>query len=121
MGWKDNGAGAPGRAGPGSRCGLEDADVAIAFEVEEAGEGVGIGDAEVVAGEDAEAAPAVEEIAQVPFEAVDAARQDEADGDVGVVGLGEVLDEVGRSGSSSPPLTSRPFWSLVLGGSPPPR
>ena len=42
--------------GAGGVRGFEDAELPVAFEVEEAGEGVGLGDAEVVAGEEAEAA-----------------------------------------------------------------
>jgi hypothetical protein len=63
--------------------GLEDADLPLAFEVEEAGQRVGLGDAEVVAGEEAEAAASPQQVAEMRLEAVEAARHDEADGDVG--------------------------------------
>ena len=78
--------------------GLEDAELPVAFEVEEAGEGVGLGDAEVVAGEEAEAAASPQQVAEVGLDAVEAARHDEADGDVGCCGLGQLADQVGEEG-----------------------
>ena len=90
-----------GKAGPGGRVGeggLEDADVAVAFEVEELHEGVGVGEAEVVAGEEAEAASLAEEVAEVSFDAADAARHHEADDDVGSLRSAELLAQVGHEG-----------------------
>jgi hypothetical protein len=66
------GHGRGGKAGPGGRgCdgGLEDADVAVAVEVEELREGVGVGEAEVVAGDEPEAASFAEEVAEVLLDA----------------------------------------------------
>ena len=51
--------------GAGGVRGFEDAELPVAFEVEEADEGVGLGDAEVVAGEEAEAAVSGQEVAEV--------------------------------------------------------
>ena len=84
--------------GAGGVCGFEDAELPVAFEVEEAGEGVGLGDAEVVAGEEAEAALSGQEVAEVGAEPLEAARHDEADGDVGGRGFRELLAEVGEEG-----------------------
>jgi len=56
---------------------------AVALEVEEADEGFGLGDAEVIAGEEAEPACSGQEVAEVGFELREAAGHDEADGDVG--------------------------------------
>ena len=61
-------------------------------------EGVWLGDAEVVAGEEAEAALSGQEVAEVGAEPFDAARHDEADGDVGCRGFRELLAEVGEEG-----------------------
>jgi hypothetical protein len=74
--------------------GFEDADLAVAFEIEEADGGFGLGDAEVVAGEEAEPAVSGQEVAEVGFEALEAARHDEADGDVGIRGLGQLFVQV---------------------------
>ena len=84
--------------GRGRDPGLEDAQLAVAFEVEEAREGVGIGDAEVIAGEQAQAAFPREEVAEMLLQAGNAAGLDEADGDVSLVGGGELIDEVGKEG-----------------------
>ena len=72
---EDVGLGVEGERGRRSRVlgaggvrGLEDADLPVAFEVEEADEGVGLGDAEVVAGEEAEAAVSGQEVAEVGVE-----------------------------------------------------
>jgi hypothetical protein len=75
--------------------------VAVAGEVEQAGEGVGVGDAEVVAGEEAEAASAVEEVAEVLLHADDAAPHGEADGDVGSLRAGQLFAEVGQGGAGA--------------------
>jgi len=63
--------------------GFEDADLALAFEVEKAHERGGLGDAEVVAREEAEPAASSQQVAEIGLDAVEAARHDEADGDVG--------------------------------------
>ena len=90
--------GLPWVLGAGGVRGLEDADLPVAFEVEEADEGVGLGDAEVVAGEEAEAALSGQELAEVEFEPVEAARHDEADGDVGRRGVSQLPAQVGEEG-----------------------
>ena len=78
--------------------GLEDADLAVAFEVEEADEGFGLGDAQVVAGEEAEPAAPGEELAEVGLEAQEPARHDEANGDVSSCRLGQLSAQVGEEG-----------------------
>ena len=78
--------------------GDEDAGVESAFrsflEVEQSQEGVGFGDAEVVAREDADPASAVEEVFEVSLEKGDAAFEDEGGEEVGAFGLVEVALQV---------------------------
>jgi len=84
--------------GAGGVRGFEDADLAVAFEIEEADEGFGLGDAEVVAREEAEPAVSGQEVAEVGLEAMEAARHDEADGDVGGRRLGQLFAQVAVEG-----------------------
>ena len=68
--------------GAGGVRGFEDADLAVAFEIEEADEGFGLGDAEVGGSRGGGARGA------------GAAWHDEADGDVGICGLGQLFAQV---------------------------
>ncbi len=63
-------------------------------EIEEAEKGIRVGDAEVVAREDADPAPAVEEVFEVSLEKGDPAFEDEGREEVGPFGLVEVAFEV---------------------------
>jgi hypothetical protein len=78
--------------------GFEDADLAVAFEIEEADEGFGLGDADVVAREEAEPAVSGQEVPEVGLHSLEAARHDEADGDVGGRRLGQLFAQVAVEG-----------------------
>jgi hypothetical protein len=95
-----------GRAG-----GLEDADPAVAFDVEQPGEGFGLCDPETVARQEAEPAALPQELAEVRLEAIEAARHDEAHGDVGRRGSGQLLAKVAEEGIL--PAADRPERSRV--------
>ena len=88
----------PGVRGPGMGGGFEDADLPLAFEVEKAHERVGLGDAEVVAREEAEPAASSQQVAEIGLDAVEAARHDEADGDVGSGRQGQLSAQVREEG-----------------------
>ena len=85
--------------------GDEDADVesigSFLLEIEDAQERVGLGDSEVVAGEDADAAFApfaIEEISKVFLEELDAALENEGREDVGAARVVKVVEEVREQG-----------------------
>ena len=78
--------------------GLVDAQVDIPFEVEEVGEGIRLGDAEVVAGDHPQPAAAAKQVAEVFDDAAHAALQPEGDGEVGVPGPAEARPQVGQEG-----------------------
>ncbi len=88
---EDVGFGVEGDGTPASR--FEHPELAVALEVEQADKCVGVSDAEVVAGQQAQTAAALEEVAEVRLDAVDAAGHHEADGDIDLVGAGELLAE----------------------------
>jgi hypothetical protein len=67
-------------------------------EVEQACQRVGFGDAEVVAGEETEPAASSQQVAEMGLDAVEAARHDEADGDVGGGGLRQFSAQVRQEG-----------------------
>ena len=74
--------------------GVEDADLAVACAVEGAEEGFGLGNTEVVAREEAEPTVSGQEVAEVGLYSLEAAWHDEADGDVGGCGLGQLFAQV---------------------------
>jgi hypothetical protein len=78
--------------------GFEDADLAVAFEIEEADESLGLADPEVVAREEAEPAVSGQEVPEVGLYSLEAARHDEADGDVGGRGLSQLFAQVAVEG-----------------------
>jgi hypothetical protein len=78
--------------------GLEDANLSLAFEVEKAHERGGLADAEVVASEEAEPAASSQQVAEMGLDAVEAARHDEADGDVCSGRQGQLSAQVREEG-----------------------
>ncbi len=66
------------------------------FEIEQADEGVGLGDSEVVAGEKAQAAFSIEKLAEVGVEQIDAASENEGNDQIGAVGAVEMSQEMGE-------------------------
>jgi hypothetical protein len=91
LGVEAEGSGWAGVLDAGGVRGFEDADLAVAFEVDEADEGLGLADPEVVAREEAEPAVSGQEVPEVGLYSLEAARHDEADGDVGGRGLGQLF------------------------------
>jgi hypothetical protein len=78
--------------------GLEDAQVDVPPQVEQVGEGIRLGDAEVVPRHQTQPAAADQEVAEVFDDAADAALQDEGDGEVGVPGPVQAGPQVGQEG-----------------------
>ncbi|MBU6290240.1 MAG: hypothetical protein KGS10_18940 [Chloroflexi bacterium] len=78
--------------------GFEDPELDLASEVGETKQRLGLGDVEVVAGEQAEGAAAVQEVAQVLDHEVEAAGANEGDAQVGGGRAVEVRAEVGQQG-----------------------
>ena len=66
------------------------------FEIEQADESVGLGDAEVVAGEKAQATVSIKKLAEVGIEKLDAASENEGNDQIGAVGPVEMSQEVGE-------------------------
>src|SRR5262245_33307805 len=78
----------------------EDSGVENAFgallEIEKTEQGIGLGDLEIVARQDPDAAAAIEEVLEMPLEKRDSAFEDEGREEVGVFGLVEVAPEMGE-------------------------
>jgi hypothetical protein len=73
---------------------LEHTAFDLAFKVEQAHQRVRVGDPQVVARQDAQPAAAGQQVAEVLEYPIDTARERERDNDVGVVGGGEMGDDV---------------------------